>query len=229
MRVGKIPGFPKPWEGLVQWNHFDPRFASPAAPPLTEVEARCVNLNRVYSYIEEIQKHCKATRFLNKNTRNTIRIRYLNHLFPDAFFIHVLRDGRAVTHSLINVSWWSDLELWWANGKQPKQLEQEGIDRYVIGACMWRLITQRALADKEWIPRSQYLEIRYERLTEDPLSEMQRISNFCGLQWNSKFADHVASFQISNQNYKWKSKICAHQKVTIERECGNLLTSLGYI
>ncbi len=34
------------------------------------------------------------------------RLGYLHEIFPDAKFIHVVRDGRAVVNSLINVDWW---------------------------------------------------------------------------------------------------------------------------
>ena len=39
--------------------------------------------------------------FLNKTPLNTFRIPYLLKIFPDARFIHIIRDGRATVHSYV--------------------------------------------------------------------------------------------------------------------------------
>ena len=46
------------------------------------------------------RSHGKA-RFVNKHPRNSVRIDYLRRVFPDARFIHVIRDGRAVVSSIV--------------------------------------------------------------------------------------------------------------------------------
>jgi hypothetical protein len=51
--------------------------------------------------IRKLVWHQNAQRFLNKNPDNSVRMRYLNKLFPDSYFIHIVRDGRAVAHSMI--------------------------------------------------------------------------------------------------------------------------------
>ena len=40
-------------------------------------------------------------RFVSKYPRNALRIPFLDEIFPDALFIHVIRDGRAVARSLL--------------------------------------------------------------------------------------------------------------------------------
>ena len=39
---------------------------------------------------------------MNKNLQNSFRVRLLNLIFPDAKFIHIIRDGRAVAFSILN-------------------------------------------------------------------------------------------------------------------------------
>ena len=53
-------------------------------------------------------------RFLNKHT-GFPRCEFFLEIFPDARFIHVMRDGRAVANSLLNVPWWDGTieNSWW--------------------------------------------------------------------------------------------------------------------
>jgi len=52
------------------------------------------------------------TRWLNKSTRNTCRVGYLDALFPDCVVVHVVRNPVAVVESLLRVEWWPTLRAW---------------------------------------------------------------------------------------------------------------------
>jgi len=41
--------------------------------------------------------------FVEKSVPNTLRVEYLDAIYPDALFIHLIRDGRAVTESAIRM------------------------------------------------------------------------------------------------------------------------------
>jgi len=72
---------------------------------------------------ETIRRHLILTgkkRFLSKQTANNQRIRLINEMFKDAYFIHMIRDGRAVSNSLLNVKWWNDFDIWWLGKKAPE-------------------------------------------------------------------------------------------------------------
>ena len=47
-------------------------------------------------------------RLILKNPPNSTRIKQLLDIFPDAKFIHILRDGRTVVNSLINRDFYGD-------------------------------------------------------------------------------------------------------------------------
>jgi hypothetical protein len=54
------------------------------------------------------------------------RISFLYAIFPDARFVHVLRDGRAVANSRLNASFWKGwhgLNIW--GGQMPEHYRQE--------------------------------------------------------------------------------------------------------
>jgi hypothetical protein len=194
---------PKPVEGHNIWDIFHPLENSKGGPPLTERDAAEADVDGMRQFIVDVLRFSRRARFLNKNTRNTRRIRYLHAIFPDAFFIHVIRDGRAGTNSYLNIDWFPTLPVWWADGKTPIQLEREGVDPVLIAARMWKSDLERLLHDKKHIPREQFIEIRYEKLMEDPITEMKRMLDLCGLPWSSHFQAHLEAFEIRSKNFKW--------------------------
>ena len=46
--------------------------------------------------------------FVNKRIANNLRIPFLSRGVPDARFVSLVRDGRAVALSLSRVDWWAD-------------------------------------------------------------------------------------------------------------------------
>ncbi|GAJ21506.1 unnamed protein product, partial [marine sediment metagenome] len=74
------------------------------------------------------------------------RIEYIKELFPDAKFIHILRDGRGVANSLINVDFWKGWEgphKWrWGMLNEEKMKEWNKYDQsFVILAAMeWKIL-----------------------------------------------------------------------------------------
>lgn len=78
------------------------------------------NSNAMYSYLSpsvvtrEIRQHIRQhffrkiskenTRFIDKNTCNSLRLDYVRSIFPESKIIHIIRDGRSATASL-RVRW----------------------------------------------------------------------------------------------------------------------------
>ena len=118
--------------------------------------------------------------------------------------------------------------MWWADGKTPTQLEQEGIDPSLVAARMWKLEVERVLYDKEHIPQKQYMEIRYEKLMQDPVMEMKQVFEFCDLIWTPQFEAHIGTFNIESKNFKWGKRFTPQQISIIDREIGPLMEQLEY-
>jgi hypothetical protein len=220
---------PIPDEAYDFWDRFHPVENSLGGPPLNEKDVVLADTEGLHRFIVDILRYSRRTRFLNKNIRNSRRIRYLDIVFPDALFIHIIRDGRAVTHSLLNIYWWPTLSLWWAEGKTVTELQREGLDPAVIAARMWKSEVQGVLVDKEWISQQRYIEIRYEKLMHDPITEMKRIIDFCDLPWTSQFQKSVKAFELENRNYKWANAFTPQQIAAIEKELGPSLKQLEYV
>ena len=45
----------------------------------------------------------RKSRFLSKHPRNSLRMEFLDEIFPGSWFLHLIRDGRAVARSLLEM------------------------------------------------------------------------------------------------------------------------------
>lgn len=175
-----------------------------------------------------IQEHLRLTgksRFLNKQTANTQRIRLINRMFPDAYYVHIIRDGRAVANSLLHVGWWSDVDIWWL-GHRPPWWKEMGREPIQLCALHWKRDVEEILQNKHLF-EDRYVEIRYELLVRDTESVINIIADFCELDRREVF-DKLLPETLPNMNYKWKQELTEHQK-SVVRDCiGGFLIQLGY-
>jgi hypothetical protein len=154
------------------------------------------------------------------------RMGFLKEIFADAKFIHVVRDGRAVVNSILEVDWW---EGW--RGPQnirggsllPSQLEQW--EQYNQSFVALAAIEFNSLMDamqraKLNIKPKNFLEIRYEDLCENPVDVFRQAIDFCELEWLPEFEQSIQGFNLRNTNYKWQKDLTLHQQEILE----NLLT-----
>jgi hypothetical protein len=117
----------------------------------------------------------------------------LHAVFPEARFIHVVRDGRAVANSLLQTSWWTGGKgpSNWDFGPLPepyaKEWEASGQSYVLLAGLSWKLLLDAFETARAAIPRSQWLEVRYEDVLTDPRGQIAAILEFLGLQWTSDF------------------------------------------
>lgn len=93
------------------------------------------------------------------------RLDLLTHFFPEAKVIHMVRDGRDVALSFARTPWWH------ASPRLNLARWQREIKRIALDAALY-------------LNSSTYLEVRYEDLVANTESEMHRICNFLGIQFD---------------------------------------------
>ncbi len=198
-------------------------------PSLTEADVMENSRKRLHRYVRAHVKWMRRSRFVNKNTNNTMRVRYLQRVFPDALIVHIIRNGYAVANSLFNVDFWPNLKLWWL-GKTPQQWEKEGHEPLELCALHWKRQVGEILANKDHIPPRQYFECRYEALLDDPAALLRDVLAFCRLDWNNVFQRHMDGIRMKGRNRdKWRSSLDGPAKEGVERAAGDLLAELGYV
>jgi hypothetical protein len=140
-------------------------------------------------------------RYLDKAPRNSLRVPYLIALHPDARFVVLRRDGRAVVSSLIT-AWRSDdgrftgmappggLDIRGYGGENWKFVIPRGWEAYARGrtlaevcAFQWRACMEAIMAARAGDPRpDRWLDVAYEDLVERPGEEVARLLAVLGLR-----------------------------------------------
>ena len=170
------------------------------------------------------QLHGKA-RWGDKRPAYYSFIDELDALFPDAQFIHVIRDGRACVASLKRTPWF---------GHEP-----------IPCMATWMMAIDCSRASGARLGPDRFAELRYEDLVADPEKEIRRICEFLGEQFDpamcepEKIADRVnpAHYkqreQISQGIYTasleaWRQQLAPWEVATFEQVAGDRLRRLGY-
>jgi hypothetical protein len=218
---------PAPREGYRAWDHWDPRERNDRNRPLTEVDVGPQERERIRRLADLHARYQGANRFLNKNTRNSRRVRYLDAIFPDALFIHVLRDPRAVVASLLKVHFWPDMPLWWQDGMTPRQMTAEGRAAAAVAAEHWRHSVERLLDDTQSLSPARYFELRYEALVADPVAAMEDVCNFAQLRPSPVIAA-TRKTHVRSRNDKYATQFTAADLELVEQIVHPLARRLGY-
>ncbi len=125
-------------------------------------------LDRIRAFYGDFQAEYLAKRgkqrWAEKTPGYTFHLEYIAELFPDAQYVHVIRDGRDVVASFRD-RWGYRAGLRAANS-------------------VWRESVVRARDFGARLPRGRYHELRYEALVADPEQEMRGLLAFLGEEWD---------------------------------------------
>lgn len=165
------------------------------------------------------------SRFLNKQTANTQRIGLIDRMFPDALYIHIIRDGRGVANSLCNTDWWRDVDVWWL-GVRAGDWRQGNLDPIVLCGENWRRNIEEIHSHREQLG-GRYLEIRYEKLTAAVRETVDEILSFCDLTPTADFFNMLPP-TLPDMNKKWHLDLSVSQQKQLEEAIGADLKRLGY-
>jgi hypothetical protein len=162
------------------------------------------------------------------------RIGFLRELFPDARFIHICRDGRAVANSLLEVDFWRGWcgpERWrWGEltGSQRAEWERHGRSFIALAGLQWKLLMDATAEAASRIPSGQFMQLRYEDFVSDPVQHFRNVAAFCGLEWLPRFEKAIAAYELRSANDKWRRDLTAEQQAVLQSVLGESLAKYGY-
>lgn len=165
-------------------------------------------------------------RFADKTPRNVLHVALLAAAFPDARFVHLIRDGRDVVPSLVGLDYFPDhyaeAVLYWS-------------DRVRHGRSAGRLLGP-----------DRYHEVRYEELVADPEPTLQALCGFIDLPYDPAMlgyherADEVVAAVAELGHHRglwrppttgvrdWRATMSAHDQRLFEVLAGATLDQFGY-
>jgi hypothetical protein len=202
---------------------------------LLGVEATASERACVESRIARVLRYQGKPRFAAKVT-GPGRIRYLSSIFPDARFVHVLRDGRAVVRSLMRVHFWREqgrmTEPAWQNGLTPEDVsdwEGHGGSAVGLAAVQWRRVIESTRAEAEAIAPERYAEIHYERFVADPGAVLDAVADFCELPRAPEAERFLATrFELRDMNYQWREHLPPADVEALDEVLRAALPAAGY-
>jgi hypothetical protein len=191
--------------------------------------------DKIQSIINKVTCYHGKKRFAVKLTGPS-RIHYLNSIFPDAVFIHVIRDGRAVVNSLMNAGFWKERggydKPWWENGLTDDDLSM--YKRYdqsplALAAIQWRRIIKIARDEASKIFSNRYYELKYEDFMSEPHSHIRKLFKFSSLKMSKRVHCYITQYsQLKNQNYKYLNSMGKKEIGMLNHITGDLLSQLKY-
>jgi hypothetical protein len=179
----------------------------------------------------------EGRRFICKYPVIQTELRMIQDLFPDAKFVHILRDGRYTANSLrklyhlcndqlkkINHPWVKHVYPYPRIKNLRSYIETYGPESLETTARIWEdsvhLVRQTAPDLRH------YTEIRYEDLLARPKEELEKLFRFCELPWpapaNEKFAHEFSLIGKTFHKNSYKDF------ELIEKIVGPTLKDLGY-
>ena len=151
----------------------------------------------------------------------------LVRLFPNARFLHIIRDGRNVAASYLTLPW------------GPATIKQ--------AAWRWRRDVSAGRRAGRKLGPGRYLEIRYEALVSHPREVLQSVCRFAGLPFHERMLEFHADARSRIQSRPdridlhtsvtqplragirdWRSELTDGQVLAFEAGAGSLLAALGY-
>jgi len=179
-----------------------------------------------------IRRLAGENRYLDKFPRNCLRATYLKALFPDAYFVYIWRDGRAVVSSLMT-GWRTEgkfgrgtvlpvpLSIEGYEGRQWRFLVPPGWEAFASGrtlaevcAFQWVGANEAILAAREQIGTERWVDVRYEDLLDSPREITARMFEGIGLpadeevlRWALELDTHVSRTAVTvPSREKWRKE-----------------------
>ena len=156
-----------------------------------------------------------------KSPPHTARIPTLLELFPDARFVHIVRDPRIVFPSTVNL--WKTMAR--THGLQCP--EWPGLEEKVLRE--FRVIYDRLEEARPLLKTGRFHELRYEELIQNPVTELKKVYDGLELDGFDTAKPRIEDYQRQNAGYETnKYALTASQHAAIEERWGDVIRRYGY-
>lgn len=160
--------------------------------------------------------------WVDHTPNNINKVSLLSRQYPDALFIHMVRDGRGTFSSVKPLDW--------------------GPNTAMQGAIWWAYRTASGLGAEQAFS-SRLIRVRFEDLIHSPEKELKRICDFAGLSFQSSMlssngfavpgytkSQHrlIGDMPDKSAGENWKHRLTARELEVFEYFSGDLLEYLGY-
>lgn len=225
------PGLAIPWE-----SHFIPSsVGSPAELVRTlEADEKFQRWNVPLTGVEEAQTYADGvrevyarfaasqgkSRYGDKTPAYSLHVPLLAELFPEARFVHIVRDGRNVAPSIVEAGFTRSFE---------------------DAVLMWRRFASASRLAGKRLP-GRYLEVSYEQLIDQPETTLRTLCQFIDMSFHPAMlayperierimpdlpqSDHLRHAPTRTRH--WQRQLTPEQLHEFEKLAGDTLVAFGY-
>lgn len=184
---------------------------------------------------------------VEKNPKHTVRISFLDAVFPDCRIIHLIRDGRDTVASLM----FRNRGPSWGHLKTPgwaELLKRFPEENHIRCAHQWRDAVSIGRAEGRALGSGRYQEVRFERLVREPEACVEAVMRFLGLELTEEMRSVLPRIQdatggsyharrqvrhyVDNHRLRvgrFRENLTDRQVEEVLGVCGELLKELGYL
>jgi len=199
--------------------------------------------SKMVERVEQFMSNLGNKRLVVKHPRNSLKIPFILKVFPNAKFVHIIRDGRDVTCSLMEPQgsgYWAHIkplgwEYWQDN--YPK-----GPIKY---AWQWNTVINIINSEKEKIPKDNFVEIHYEDFVSNPEKTIRFIfekfaipfekpqKDLCKLVQNEMKDSYIAGEKYVTYDHakrigRYKENLTREELIDVERILGKSNAKYNY-
>jgi hypothetical protein len=135
----------------------------------------------------------------------------LLHLWPEAGFIHIIRDPRDVARSCIGMGWAGNVH--------------HGVERWLAAEHLWDRLTER-------VTPARRLDVKYEELVRAPEQTLRDACAFIGVAYDPAMVeiDARSTYERPNARFanQWASRLSPMEIRLVEARTLYLLIARGY-
>ncbi|MEL6899619.1 MAG: sulfotransferase [Cyanobacteria bacterium J06606_4] len=132
-------------------------------------------------------------------------------LWPDARFIHIVRDPRDVSHSCMVKGWAGNVWI--------------GLERWIQAEALWERFSKQ-------LPVERKLEIVYKDLIANNTETLEKVCDFIGVAYSEKMLDYVHTTDYGLPDPKlvssWRRKLSDREIQYVEARVGEQMVQRGF-
>ena len=159
-----------------------------------------------YDPIKTTLKLFNAKRFVNDSAKHCLRIRWLNELFPDAYYVIICRNPKDVISTIrkrIN------------NNKHILLFKEKfgtNLSNIEISIKNYQYYKNHLLNDLPLVT-DRTIEIKYEDLVKDSRNELKRLYYFTELEWYDELEKDIPKHLDHKNHEEWKILSSSEQEL----------------
>lgn len=132
-------------------------------------------------------------------------------IFPDCRVLHIVRDPRDVSASVMRLGWAGNA---------------------YYAASNWLTAEKDMEAARRQLKPGQLLSLKYEKLATNPEPELRKICDFLGISFDPRLFGYVYNTTYDSPNQSaiggWRKKLSDKEIELIEQHCSDLMEERGY-